>query len=60
MKEYTEGEIRQQAKEFFEKWFPKYVIVKCDLCGADNCVYNDNCIRCNKDFQGEFNHLRPI
>ncbi len=46
---YTEEEVREQARNFVNKWMPKYEKY-CQICGARNCKSNDNCIKCNCQF----------
>jgi len=45
----AEEEIRQQAKDFYDKWLPRWEKY-CDVCGACNCKNNDSCIKCNCQF----------
>ena len=46
---FTDEEIRQQAKDFCNKWLPKFE-KHCEICGACNCKNNDSCIKCNCQF----------
>ena len=43
---YSEDEIRQMAKDFVEKYMPKWEC-ECPVCGAVNCKSNDSCRICN-------------
>lgn len=47
-REYTEEEIRELAKKFYEKhiaiMFPPNII--CAACAAENCQCNEKCINC--------------
>ena len=49
VRSYTEEEIRRQAKDFCNKWLPKWEKY-CEVCGACNCKNNDSCIKCNCQF----------
>lgn len=45
----SEEEIRKQAREFCDKWFPKWE-KHCEVCKEINCKSNDNCIHCGCQF----------
>ncbi len=44
-----EEELKQQAKDFTDKWMPKSEKY-CEVCGAINCKNNDSCIECDIQF----------
>ena len=42
-------EIKQHAKDFCDKWLPKWEKY-CDVCKGCNCKNNDTCIHCGCQF----------
>jgi hypothetical protein len=50
-KKFTEEEIREMARKFFEKHFPSEEWEKhCEVCNACNCINNEYCIKCGCQF----------
>lgn len=41
----SDDDIRKMAKEFCDKWLPKWEVY-CAVCKACNCKENNNCIKC--------------
>ena len=48
-RQFTDDEIKQHAKEFVDKWLPKWEKY-CTVCNACNCKCNDVCIKCGCQF----------
>jgi hypothetical protein len=46
---FSQEEIRQQARDFCDKWLPKWEKY-CDVCKGCNCINNDSCIHCGCQF----------
>ena len=46
---FSEEEIREQARDFCEKWLPKWEKY-CEVCNGCNCKNNDKCIHCGCQF----------
>ena len=46
---FTPEEIKQHAKDFCDKWLPKWKKY-CDVCKGCNCKNNDTCIHCGYQF----------
>ena len=48
-RQFTDDELKQHAKEFVDKWLPKWEKY-CTVCNACNCNCNDVCIKCGCQF----------
>ena len=46
---FSDEEIKNKARDFCEKWFPKWEKY-CEVCKACNCKNNDSCIKCGCQF----------
>jgi uncharacterized membrane protein len=46
---FTPEEIKQHAKDFCDKWLPKWEKY-CDVCKGCNCKNNNTCIHCGCQF----------
>lgn len=41
-------EIEKKANEFVDKYIKDLGLTTCFYCHAKNCIYNKNCIKCDK------------
>ena len=46
----SKDQIRKEAEEFVNKYFPRWENKICLNCGWENCRNNELCVKCNCQF----------